>query len=288
MSLEGPILIFNSLWSTTEDQIEMQTKLAVRHDFGDTLSILEDKTELRGPCEHNDYASNELRIKTRKRAVLCEINAHHSGFGQYKKKNDVDVLCSFLCVPDWQAKGLDVETYFLRRDTYANGPKIGHYTFEFGNYMSSIYEDAKMCLNALKACSINTERKLHLKIAPLGIGPTIKTVEGDFIAPFVVPCYLLAMQFVLSELVDDTWIDTLEFVDFTKTLSPFIIKPNVRVITGSRDVLDFQGHTAVPSILVPCDSFLKVGYGTKSVVSTIANNSNLLQVLKCEMKYMPC
>jgi hypothetical protein len=286
--MNEPIIVFNSLWSTEEDQKEMQTKLAIRHDFGDSFSILPDNQELKGHEEHSVWASNELRIKTRKRVTLCEIKAHSSGFGQYKKKNDIDVLCAFLCVPDWQAPFLEVETYFLRLDNYANGPRIGPYVFEFGSYMTCIYEDAKMCLQALQGCSHGTGRKLHLKIAPLGIGPTIKTRNGDFIAPFVVPSYLLAMQFVLTEFIDESWIDTLEFVDFTKTLSPFISKPNVRILTGSRDVLDFQGHKAVPCILVPCDAFLKIGYGTKSVVSTIGQNSNLLEVLKGQIKYMPC
>lgn len=296
-----PVVFFNSNWSTKAEQVLLHSLLPKEHDFGDKRSVLFDGTVIEGPEEHAKYADRILRIKTRKRSTLVTVKATHTGFGRYRKPTNAIILSCFAAVIDWEAPFLDAETFYLINNaTVPIGPKIGPYNFAFASYISSMYEDIVMSLMILKisAESVNALAKnvacadssrsdrVHLKLVPLGVGPFIKTKYGNIIGPLISQAYLVAVQYACSVIIDQRWVETLEFVDFTKALSPFIQIPGVRVMTTSRDVLDYSDAVGIPALLAPCDAFLKIGHGEKSIMSTISKNSNLLESIALDPHYV--
>jgi hypothetical protein len=296
-----PVVFFNSNWSTLTEQIALHSLMPKEHEFGDRKSILSDSTVIEGPEAHGSYVDRALRIKTRKRSTLVTIKATHMGFGRYRKPTNAIILCCFTAVTDWEAPFLDAETFFLFEDPLVPiGPKIGPYNFAFSSYIGSLYEDIVMSLMILKTSSESVNamaqtvasaeaqgpQKVHLKIVPLGVGPFIKTKYGDNIGPYLSQAYLIALQYACNVMLNSSWIDTLEFVDFTKGLSPYLHIQHLKIITTSRDVLDYTGSTGIPALLAPCDAFLKIGHGEKSIVSTIAKNSNLLECMAIEPHYV--
>jgi len=296
-----PVVFFNSNWSTKAEQVQLHALLPKEHEFGDKKSTLSDLTIIEGPEAHASYADRLLRIKTRKRATLVTLKATHMGFGRYRKPTNAIILCCFAAVTDWEAPFLDAETFFLLHNPLVPiGPQVGPYHFAFSTYIGSLYEDLIMSLMILKtsADSVNAmaqtvasadapgPQKVHLKIVPLGVGPFIKTKYGDVIGPTLSQAYLVALQYACNVMLNSSWIETLEFVDFTKGLSPYLHIQNVRIMTTSRDVLDYTGSSGIPALLAPCDAFLKIGHGEKSIVSTISKNSNLLDCMAIEPHYV--
>ena len=287
MALQQPFIIFNSAWSTPDEQFELLKKLPVVHEFGDYHTVLENGTVLSTSEEHENYASNELRIKTRKRATVFNLTAKSYGLGHTRKTQNLNLSVCFLAVPDWQAAFLDAERFYLKLDYKVPfGPLVGPYCFNFASYIGSIYEDVLMCLMALKTL-IMPGAKGHLKILPLGIGPYLKTRFGQNVGLILIPYYLLALQNACGVFINETWIETLEFVDFTKSMSPYMELKNVKIMTTSRDALDFTGCTAQPLVLAPCDSFLRIGSGEKNLASTILQNTNLEEERKKDFGFLP-
>jgi hypothetical protein len=246
------------------------------HDYGDKKSVLKDNTIILGKEQHDSYIGPEMRIRCRKRCTIVKALAQQTGLKRLDAPLPVTLCLS--AIPDWQATGLDAEAFFLRPSDIFNGPKIGPYSFNIGNYISSTYEDLIMYFEALKS-TIKKGQKFHLKIIPLGIGPTVRTRFNDYLGPFVIPAYLLALQYACNEALDSSWIDVIEFVDHTQgTLCPYVSINNVRIISRStRDAFDFTDCRSSPAIIAPCDAFCSVGskIESKNLVTTLSNNSNL-------------
>lgn len=261
------IVYYHCAWSTEADQKLLHEKLPLSHEYGDRRSTLKDGTSIIGKVAHDAYASPELRIRCRKRCSVFRVQS-----------NDRIVHLCFASIPDWQAIGLDVESFFLTTHTSAL-PRIGPYGFNIGAYISSVYEDLVMSFHAIKASRKSTKDKFHLKLVPLGIGPTVRTRFGDYVAPIVLPAYIMALQYACIYNINDSWVDTLEFVDHTRgSLSPFVNIVNVRIISNtSRDAYDFSGSTGIPAIVAPCDSFCIIGSTSedKTLATTLANHSDL-------------
>jgi hypothetical protein len=206
------------------------------------------------------------------------------------------MIC-FSAIPDWHASGLDAESLFLRpMDSQMIWPRIGPYSFNFCAFLNSMYEDLVMSLQTIRNTFLDSEgllvfpKKAHVKIVPLGVGPTIKTRYGEYLGPILIPAYLLALQYACNLFVDDSWVDTLEFVDHTYgQLSPLLNIRKVHIMSGvSRDAFDFTGSSGLPVLIAPCDAFCKIGglQGDKTLAATIANNSNLRDVLRAsEVKF---
>ena len=263
---------YHSSWSTEADQILLHEKLPLTHEYADRRSTLKDGTTLIGKSDHDAYASPELRIRCRKRCSVVKVTS-----------NERLIHLCFSAIPDWQAIGLDIESFFLTTHS-SHLPRIGPYGFNIGAYISSVYEDLAMSLHALKMSRGSLKDKFHLKLVPLGVGPTVRTRFGDYIAPIVLPAYLLALQYACIYNISDSWVDTLEFVDHTRgSLSPFVNLVNVRIISStSRDAYDFSGSTGIPAIVAPCDCFCVIGSTTedKSLATTLANHSDLRTKVK--------
>ena len=280
-------MIYNKLWSSESDQIDFNEKLPKYHDYGDKKSVLKDNSIILGKEQHDEYIKPETRIRCRKRCTLVSVTATQSG--PKKLERPTSVMLCLSSIPDWQANGLDAESFFLRPNEMC-GPKIGPYYFNIGSYISSTFEDLLMCFHGLKHV-LKKGHKYHLKLIPLGIGPTVKTRFNDYLAPHVIPAYLLALQYACNACVDSSWIEVLEFVDHTQgSLSPYISPSGVRVISrASRDAYDFADATGMPAIIAPCDAFCTIGskMQSKNLVTTLANNSNLRDLISQEMAFMP-
>jgi hypothetical protein len=152
--------------------------------------------------------------------------------------------------------------------------------FLFTSFVSSVYEDLVMCLSIVRSAALARNDKVHLKMVPLGVGPTIRTRYGDFLGPLLIPAYVVALQYAITAIVDDSWVAVLEFVDSMHgQLSPYVNVPHVQVLSGlARDAFDFSRSEAVMrAVIAPCDSFCRVGGSDKdkTLAATLANNSNL-------------
>jgi len=280
----NPKVYYNAVWSSEAEQTKLHSLLPESHDYGDQRAILEDGTILVGKQNHDAYVDSVLRVKTRKRCTILQLEATHMGTfaARIAFPKPMKTLVCFCSIPDWHATELDVEMFFLRpAEPSCIMPRIGQYNFFFSTYIMSMYEDLVMCLNALKE---NSKERLHLKMIPLAVGHTIKTRYGDYLGSQIIPSYLLALQYACNQCIDDTWIETLEFVDHSHgSLSPTYSNKKIRIISSSsRDAFDFSGHRGYPAILAPCDAFSKIGglANEKHLSSTLANNSNLRTILK--------
>lgn len=272
-------IFYNKLWSTKEEQVLFHSLLPKYHDYGDKKSILNDNTMLMGREQHDEYIRPEMRLKCRKRCTIVEVLANQSGT---KALDNLSVTICLSAIPDWQAMGLDAEAFFLKPyELFESLPRLGPYAFNIGTYVASTYEDLVMCFDSLKSRCKN--KKYHLKLVPLGIGPTVRTRFNDYLGPLVVPAYLLALQYACNACIDASWVEALEFVDHTGgSLSPFVSPKNVRIISRtSRDAFDFTDCVGHPAIVAPCDAFCSIGstVQSKNLLTTMANNSNLRSVV---------
>lgn len=283
---------FNKGWSTEEDQRLLHKSLPVAHDYGDRWSMLDSGAELVGRQAHDLHLAPEVRIRTRKRCSLCVVSATHVGSGAARRilETPFDVLVSFTATPDWHAVGLDAEYFFLRPfDDKQAWPRLGPYMFAFTTFLTSVYEDLVMSLTAIR--SNLHGRKVHLKLVPLGVGPTIRTRYGDLLGPAMIPVYVVALQYALLAMVDATWVHCIEFVDSLHgQMSPFVSIPHVQIVSGqSRDAFDFSRSDApARAVLAPCDSFCRIGglEKDKTLAATLANNSNLRDIVKQDPQFV--
>lgn len=285
---------FNRAWCSEADQKTVHEALPEAHDYGDRWAALPGGRELLGRQAHDAHCSAELRMRARKRCTIGLVKATHTGSGAARQAlpGPIDVLVSFCATPDWHAVGLDAETFFLRPyDNQNNWPRIGPYMFMFTSFLTSTYEDLVMGLMAIKAEAIKADKRAHLKLVPLGVGPTIRTRFGDLMGPLLIPVYLVALQYALLASVDDSWVQCLEFVDSMHgQMSPYVAIPKVQIISGqSRDAFDFSRSDAgLKAVLAPCDSFCRIGGQPrdKTLAATLANNSNLRDVLQVPLTFV--
>lgn len=285
------LIVFNGSRSTAEEQFQLLNCLPVSHSYGDanTTFVIDGVEKKLSRQEVDILVSADLRIKTRKRCILMPLMATHTSSGNMRRplEERLNVLACFLSVPDWQAVGLEVETHFLKLDngsaetgTTAYGPKIGPYSFDFASYALSVYEDLAMCFSTLKTAVLSNATKCHLKIVPLSVGQNIKTRFGDYLAPYVIPVYIIALQFACKAFLDSSWVQAIEFVDHSGGfMTPVVDLKGIRIMSGvMRDAFDFSSVTAMPAILLPCDAFCVLGSRDRNLASTMANNSNLRSI----------
>ena len=276
-------VIYNSLYSSKEDQETLNEGLPMSHEFGDKHSVLKTGQIING-SEHDLVFSHEFRVKTRKRCTIMNVVATHAGSGTRRVKIvPTDILVCFNSIADWQGPSENFLVPATIESIYM-GPRIGTDIFLFNNFIKSIFQDLLMCFNSLRASmSSHGLGKLHLKIVPLGVGPTIRNKSGLYLGPLIIPAYLLALEYACLSTIDESWIDTLEFVDHTQgQLSPrHLYLKNIQIISGARDVFDFSACTSVPSIICPCDSFCTIGGRPedKHISVTMANNSDIRETI---------
>lgn len=297
--MPGPILVYNSKQSTAEDQLSLHALLPAQHDYGDTRSVLVDGTVLAGREAHDAYCSPELRLRARKRCYVMPLNATHTGSGQLRRPlaAPLAVVTCLTAVPDWHAAELDVERRWLfgPGNTEASSgeasmvwPTVGPATFRFDRFIESAYEDIVMSLSAIYATvqsmritSQNDGLKAHVKLVPLGVGPSIRSRYGDYIGHYAIPAYMLALQMACNAMINDSWACAVEFVDHTHgQMSPYLALRKVRVISGSaRDAFDFEGSVGVPCLVAPCDAFARPDKCPRGLVATLSKNSNLADIM---------
>lgn len=286
----APVLVFNNAWSTAEEQQALHNLLPVSHSFGDKHSVLSDGSVLAGPRAHDEFCDRSLRIRCRKRCTLAHLTASAcGGYGPVPVRQlpePESVLTCFTAVPDWQGEGLDVEHFFFR--PCADSVQVGSVLFSPSAYMTSTTEDLVMSIMSIKHRALGSNQRVHLKLAPLAVGPTIRNRFGDAMGDFIMPLYVRSLQFAVQLLVDHSWVHTLEFIDFTRgQLTPSVRLKHVRILSGSRrDAFDFEGRdkTVCPALIVPADAFAVLGQsaGDRSLAATLAANSDLRKFMSLQ------
>lgn len=280
----GPFVFYNKHLSSEKDQKLIHDALPLKHEYGDRNATLSNGEKIYGRAEHDRIIDRNTRINGRKRCTLFNLTATHYGqdLNRVELEHPMPVVACFVSVPDWHAEGLDVEQNFLlptNELSIGKGPRIGIYTFALGNFIESIYEDLVMSITVVRQMFLSNKIKCHLKIVPLGVGPTIRTRYGQYLGPYLISGYLLALQHACNTMLAEQWVDTLEIVDHTAgKMTPTVDLRKIRIISNlSRDVLDFSGSVGWPAIICPCDSFCKIGSvkGEKNLASTVAENTNL-------------
>lgn len=293
-TLVSPVVVYNGAWSNKKQQESIWALLPDSHAFGDTKTLLPDGKTLEGRKAHDEYADPKLRVATRKRCTVTQLTASHIGVASNRISVDpFRLLACFTCVPDWQASGLDAESFFLLDPSQAatTMPRVGPYAFHFTAYVGSMYEDLTMSLMTMKASALQMGVRLHLKIVPLGVGPTIRTRNGSPLGPVLMPAYLTALHYACLSLVDSTWCEVVEFVDHTpgRLLSPCINVSGVVTLSGHRDALDYShSQGGMPAIVAPCDAFCRIGGvpTDKYLSATLANNTNLRDILSLKPTFV--
>jgi len=277
----NPIVVFNKNHADAEQIKKLYSVLPMLHEFGDKRSVLDDGTEVLGPQKHLELLDLKTRFDTRKRCTLYPLHSTHYLLQKIRMPQSLHVLVSFCSVVDWQ--GPEAEKYFL---TLSDQPdpeciRIGHYNFHCGQYVASILEDLTMCIDSIRSILMSQKdkfKKAHLKIIPLGVGPTIRTRLGDALGPYIIPAYALALQYACIGMVNSQWVHTLEIVESSGSIViPGV--PGVTVVHTSRDVFDFNHLEATPVVLAPSDSFCKIGskkhLNERTLAYSIQNNSNI-------------
>lgn len=292
------LVVFHPRYSSAADQHRLHQLLPVSHEYGDKKATLPDGRVIAGRKEHDAWVPAAVRMRCRKRCTIMPLIASHTGIGHSRAAlaQPASVIACFVSTPDWHASGLDAEALFLRPLGPPQGPpvgpphgavtlmpRIGSYAFDFQTYLASTYEDLAMAFTSMRQLMASGGR-YHLKIVPIGVGTGIRTRYGEPLAPMVLPAYLLALQYAIAAFVDESWVDTLEFIDHAHgSLTPYVQNyKRVRIMSAStRDVYDFSGATGLPAVMAPADAFCRIGGspGDKNLAATMANNSNMRQLL---------
>lgn len=278
----------------TENELKtLIDKLPVSHAFGDELSVLETQEILVGPAAHESYISNHLRKKTRVRTYVCLTTVQYvGGYGPYQRKaiHEHSVLVALVSVPDWSAKGLDIEDHVLVKESPEWPIPVGQRYFHGPNYSRLVYRDFAVAFRGLQeSCGpLCATHKLWLKISPLAMGPSIMSPEKINLFAFAAPWYTQALAMAIQEYANSSWIHAIELVDFTGTLvglANFLKQPEgVQIICPSnRDILDFTAcpMDVLPACIAPIDSFCAPWKNEKprtsfdSLASCIINNTNI-------------
>lgn len=246
---------------------EVVAKLPVTHMFGDLYSVLQDGSLLKD-SEHESYCSKDLRNEARLRSVVFATTITHiGGYGPIARR-DVNPHKALVClcsVFDWY----DTQSPIF---TSSEIPlMLGSFPFNAYEYMRILIQDLSLALKAVKnSCS----EKVWLKLAPLAMSPTIQTREGIPVAPIASFWYMQALSIAISQCVRDSWVHTLEIVDFFGLFHSLQINvPKVRIYLPSvRDILDFRGCPSyvLPACIVPVDSFSAPWIQKTSVYESLA------------------
>jgi hypothetical protein len=250
-------------------------KLPVVHMFGDLYSVLEDGSTIQ---DHESYCPKAIRNEARSRSVVFQTDLHSiGGYGPIAKKpvHSQHVLVCLTSVLDW----CDTDGPIFKLSEIPL--YIGSLPFDAYEYMRTIIQDVSLALKSVKnSCS----EKVWLKIAPLAMSPSIQTKEGIAMAPVASFWYMQALSIAIGQLVRDSWVHTLEIVDFFGLLHSMQLNvPKVRIyLPSTRDILDFRGcpPSVLPAVIVPVDSFSspwkhKTGV-YDSLATAVCNNTNLV------------
>jgi hypothetical protein len=253
---------------------ELFGKLPVIHMFGDLYSVLEDGTTI---TDHESYCPKALRNAARSRSIIFQTKIHSlGGYGPIPKKTiqGHPVLVCLTSVLDWY----DTDASFFRASEIPLW--IGSLPFDAYEYMRTVITDVSLALKAIKnSCS----EKVWLKISPLAMSPSIQTKEGIPVASVAGFWYMQALSIAIGQLVRDSWVHTLEIVDFFGLFHSMQLNvPKVRIyLPSTRDILDFRGcpNTILPAVIVPVDSFSSPWKHRTSVYESLStavcNNTNI-------------
>lgn len=294
---ENTRVYYNSFWINKDQIYRFINNVCTTHSRKDfhMTSIIDPELLL----------NKKERLRARKHilALRCQIYAL-GGCGPFKrtlllKEQQKEALILFFPVVDWDLNGLDAETFFILHENHERLKRIrdknmlkklpGGYLFDENAYIYSVIEDIMLLLMSAEEEQLRQKRdkKLWIKLPPLGLGPGVYTWNGihigiDLIQPFFwgVLIALNAFQW--------TKIGVLEIADISKN---FCITPqwpekinNIEIVVKQqRDILDFspvfnKNETDYdPCIICPGDVFAWPGneFHDTCLNSMIGNNTSM-------------
>lgn len=277
------------VFADNQDAVEETVSLLpVTHSFGDAISVLEDGSTLRGTYEHDTYAPNRFRARHRSHLFLTSIH-HMGGYGPFvrKRASECPVIVCMTCAHDWAVYDPDL---FKACDIDI---KLGSRPFNVVEYARRVIKDFSIALQGIQM--MRNGQRVWLKIAPIAMGPSIQTDDGQYVAPVASFWYSHAVATVLGRMVNADWVHTLEIVDFTGVLWPLqqmLQVPNVRTFFPSvRDILDFRGcpGAVLPAVMIPVDTFSAPWKRSETLFDSlavcVANNTNIVQQRDTEIVF---
>ena len=241
---------YNSFWISEQNVQRLVSNVCITHARRDTCM-----TSIINP---EDLLSLEERMQARKKVITMRSTIYAvGGCGPFlrqvlPKHLQTEILILFSPTIDWDLRGLDAETFFIIHNRM---PKqrilhIGNDLFlDDHAYAACIAEDVTLLLMAAEEEQFRQKRdkKLWIKLTPLGIGHGVYLWNGIHIGPFLIRAFFHG---VLSALNALEWkkIGAVEIVDITKQNALTPLWPskvnNIHIVTKrKRDVLDFRNSS---------------------------------------------
>jgi len=229
----------------------LMQKLPVSHLYGDARAVLNDGNILKGIDEHDNYCSREIRNACNTRTTLFDTQVlSYGGYGRIRKVSVKPhrVLMALSSVTDWS-----IPNEFLNDKPAEFSLQLyDNQYFHVPRFMQQVFRDFSVAFYALQDLTPANQR-LWIKIAPLAMGPTIGQVFH-----LAYPWYSEAVKLVFQKFVNESWVHTIELIDFHNIYGHLGTIKNVNIIVPSnRDALDFSGcpENVLPASILPMDSF---------------------------------
>jgi hypothetical protein len=254
---ENTRVYYNSFWIGKDHVLRYINNVCVTHARRDVHMISKiDPAELLTTTE---------RLRARKHIVAMRSMIYaFGGCGPFPRTllaedQRREALILFAPTIDWDLPSLDAESFFILHHSNERVKRIrdksvllpigqGFY-FDENAYTCCIAEDILLMFMTAEEEQLRQKRdkKLWIKLPPLGFGPGVFTWNGIHIGPLLVRSFFWG---VLLALKTYEWsrIGVLEIVDITRNFS---LTPNwpaeingVRIVCGRRrDILDFTSSS---------------------------------------------
>jgi hypothetical protein len=251
---ENTRVYYNSFWISKEHVLRYINNVCVTHARRDVHMI----TKL----DSSKLLNQKERVRARKHIVAMRSQIYaFGGCGPFprtllpenlRKK----VLLLFSPTIDWDLPSLDAESFFILHHTNERIKRIRDksvllplgqgYFFDENAYTCCIAEDILLLLMSAEEEQLRQKRqkKLWIKLPPLGFGPGVFSWNGIHIGPLLVRSFFWGVLLALKT-YDWSRIGVLEIVDITRNFSLTPNWPNeingVKIVCGRRqDILDFS------------------------------------------------
>ena len=241
------------VYHTTEIStiLYLMQKLPISHLYGDMRSVLTTGNILQGIQAHDEYCSREIRKACNTRTIVFDTKVlSYGGYGRIRKVKVPEhrVLLALSSVTDWSL----TNDFLNDKPSEFSLQLYDHQYFHVSRFMQQIFRDLTVALYALRDLT-PPDKRLWIKIAPLAMGPTIGPVFQ-----VAYPWYSEAVKIVFQKLVNQSWVHTIELIDFHHIYGHLGSIPNVNIIVPSnRDALDFSScpDDILPASIIPIDGF---------------------------------
>ena len=286
---------YNSHWMNWDEVTRFIENVCTLHGRQDSV--------MESLCDAKNLLNFDERLRSRKKVLCVRGKVYASGgCGPFKRilldeKDRREILILFCPTIDWDLSNLDADKYFIlheERDSVKLS-KItqkallydlgGGFRFDEWSYSCSIAEDFLLYFMAAEEEQIRQgrEKKLWIKVPPLGIGNGVYTWNNIHIGPLLIRPFYNGVYRALTTLLW-TKIGVIDIVDISRYFSMTPMWPSsingVRIeMRSGQDILDFSNcsDSFDACVICPGDAFAWPGNEFKDscLNSMIGNNTSL-------------